>query len=164
MPDIDIHDVIKSSIKLERDTPKSCSFRVFQPEPDPDGILGMNPEFIDISARRMENVPRISAADICRISGTDKSVIVGTETGEQFEVIDEKDFEKSAVVDRVLVVDIRSEEEFKMGTLPGAVSIPADLAFEDPSEDQPFGSLKGKFENYFNPYAVGIPNNVSKFY
>jgi rhodanese-related sulfurtransferase len=41
------------------------------------------------------------------------------------------------------VVDIRSEEDYKNGTLPGAINLPAISAFDPPSQEYPFGSLKG---------------------
>ena len=142
MPDIDIHDVIKSSIKLHRDTPRSCAYRVFQPESDADGILGMSPKVIDLFERRNEHVPRISVADICRLNGLSRSTMIGTETGEQFEIIDPTEILKTAVLDRIFIVDVRTESEFRDGTLPGAHNLPAADAFDEPSEENPFGALK----------------------
>ena len=142
MPDIDIHDVIKSSIKLHRDTPRSCAFRVFQPEIDVDGVLGMSSHEIDLVARRNEHVPRISVADICRLSGLSRSTMIGTVTGEQFEIIDAAEVMKTAVLDRLFIVDIRSADEYRDGTLPGAHNLAASEAFEEPTEENPFGALK----------------------
>ena len=56
MPDIDIHDVIKISLRLCRDTPRSCAFRVHQRETDSDSALGMNPAFIDLDERRVRKM------------------------------------------------------------------------------------------------------------
>ena len=53
-----------------------------------------------------------------------------------------KETVQSSVIDRVLIVDIRKKEDFDSGTFPTAVSLPADDAFDEPTENSPFGSLK----------------------
>jgi len=143
MPDIDIHQVIKISLTLYRDTPKSCSFRVHQPEQDPDGQIGINRDFIDLDERRNEIIPRISPADVCRLAGVSRSSLLGNpeNNDDGFEIIT-KETVQSSVIDRVLIVDIRNKDDFDSGTFPTAVSLPADDAFDEPTENTPFGSLK----------------------
>ena len=144
--------MIKISLTLYRDTPKSCSFRVHQIENDQDGSIGMNRDFIDLDERRNEIIPRISPADCCRLAGVSRSSLLPDGNHENhenpstqddgFEVITKESIQ-SSVIDRVLIVDIRKAEDFNSGTFPTAVNLPADDAFDpEPTPSAPFGSLK----------------------
>ena len=104
MPDIDIHDVIKISLRLYRDTPPSCAFRVasgsdMKEEEEGDGLLGMNSEFIELDERRGEPLPRISAADVCRLAGIPRSSLLGSpESSNSFEIISHEQINSSGTV------------------------------------------------------------------
>jgi len=103
----------------------------------------MYSEGINLTERRNEHVPRISVADICRLNGLSRSTMIGSETGEKFEIIDPAEIlNKTAVLDRIFIVDVRAESEYRDGTLPGAYNLPAAEAFDEPSEENPFGALK----------------------
>merc|ERR1712150_64456 len=139
MPDIDIHNVIKISLRLALDTPRSCAFRVHQREPDCDDQLGMNPAFIDLDERRNEQLVRISPADICRLAAISRASLI--DDNEQTGAFNSEQ-ETSSVLDRIIIVDCRSSDDYALGTLPGALNLPADVAFEAPTEQAPLGSLK----------------------
>ena len=68
----------------------------------------------------MEQLPRISPADICRLAGISRASLID----------DEKSFEssvdQSSVLDRIVIIDIRPQDDYQTGTLPGALSLPAD--------------------------------------
>ena len=68
----------------------------------------------------MEQLPRISPADICRLAGISRASLID----------DEKSFDsspdQSSVLDRIVIIDIRPQDDYQSGTLPGALSLPAD--------------------------------------
>ena len=140
MPDIDVDDIVTQSTILHRDTPPSCSYRVHQPDFEDTSLLSIHKEDIDLQARRIERLPIISLSDVCRMNRIKSSTFIGNFTGEEFEIVD--DIESIGSVERLLIVDCRSEEEFKTGTLPGAINLPAESSFEDPTAEIPNPSLR----------------------
>ena len=103
MPAVDIDAVVSSSMEIFKSTPSSLTWRQHECERGPPGPLDMTP--IEIRELKTEKVGRISGAELLKL----------TEGSSQ----------------KAICLDIRPAEEFKLGTLPGAVNIPADSAFTE---------------------------------
>ena len=103
MPAVDIDAVVSSSMEIFKSTPSSLSWRQSECERGPPGPLDMTP--IEIRVLKTEKVGRISGAELLKL----------TEGSSQ----------------KAICLDIRPAEEFKLGTLPGAINVPADSAFTE---------------------------------
>lgn len=118
LPAIDIEKCVKDSIQIFCTTPKSLTYRKFgsppqkeQPRssstPVEEQIGDMSVKSVTLKQQKTEKVPRMSGDELKNLLS-----------------VDQRD-RKS----RVLVVDIRTVEEYKLGTLPGSVHIPSSSAF-----------------------------------
>ena len=103
MPAVDIDFVVSSSMEIFTSTPVTLTWRQHETERGDPGPTDMTP--LDISVLKSEKVGRISGAELLKLTeGPSKKAIC---------------------------VDIRSAEEFKLGTLPGAINVPAETAFNE---------------------------------
>ena len=107
MPAVDIDNVVSNSMDIFTSTPASLTWRQHECDRDSAGPLDMSP--LPIHVLKMEKVGRLSGAEVLSLM-----------EGE---------------VKKLVCVDVRSVEEFKLGTLPGAVNIPSEGAFDE------FGNL-----------------------
>ena len=103
MPAVDIDAVVSSSMEIFKSTPCSLTWRQHECERGPPGPLDMTP--IEIRVLKTEKVGRICGAELLKL----------TEGSSQ----------------KAICLDIRPAEEFKLGTLPEAINIPADSAFTE---------------------------------
>jgi len=111
MPSVDIDLVVSASKRIFKSIPPSLMYRAHDKPrsemEDPGSILDLGP--LSISTLKTEKVGRISGRD----------------------VIDLLDLRNTKYADlNILVVDIRARDEFKVGSLPGAVNLPAQLFLE----------------------------------
>lgn len=149
MPEIDIERCVKDSIKIFNHTPPSATLRK-QDNPDnrmkaPAEEQFMNlpeKEFIPLAQLRMEICVRISPRDLVRISTL-------THQSESYPMLSrdnassksnakeskkkQKSNERAKIVEaqKVLVVDVRSVEEFSGGHLAHSVNVPFDQVIDE---------------------------------
>ena len=101
MPAVDIDNVVVSSMEIFNTTPASLTWRQHECRRQEPGPLDMSG--LTVAILKMEKVGRISGAELLK-----------------------------ALEDNMAVcVDIRSPEEYKVGTLTKAVNIPHDSAFSE---------------------------------
>lgn len=146
MPEIDIQRCVQDSIKIFCSTPKSITYRVHENMNPKAGIpfvvtrlkittdeeaaypdLVMTP--VPLNELKSETCPRISAEDLLDL----------------LDLPDSKNKGKAQNV-KILVVDIRSNEEYCRGSLLKSINIPFDTAFlSDGTLDHPsLRNCKGK--------------------
>ena len=111
MPAVDIDHVVTQSMDLFNATPPSLSYRAEDCPRDTTNGGGGSPELdiqpLSVRVLKAEKVGRISARDVIRLlSG------------------------RGASTAQVQVVDVRPRDEVRLGTLPGALSIPAALLLQ----------------------------------
>ena len=154
MPDIDIERCVKDSIKLFNHTPPSASLRK-QDNPEnrmkaPAEEQFMNlpeKEFLSLAQLKSETCVRISPRDLVRISQlirqTDSYPMLSrdhvTHKLEAKDSAKKKKLknERMKLVDhqnKILVIDLRSEEEYEIGHLPYSVNIPFAQAISENNE------------------------------
>ncbi|XP_068249818.1 TBC domain-containing protein kinase-like protein [Palaemon carinicauda] len=119
MPDIDMERVVKESVQVFCSTPQSVTYRQHErPPPDPSKQLSPSPhttqasqdllmEAVNLSDLKKERCPRICGADVLELLAHKRS-----RSGRA----------------KVLVVDVRSAEEYYRGTLGDAINLPADTS------------------------------------
>ncbi|XP_059507508.1 TBC domain-containing protein kinase-like protein isoform X2 [Stegostoma tigrinum] len=143
LPEIDIERCVRESINLFCWTPKSATYRQHAQPPKPisdgNGVSRPSPyysadyqdlpktdlsrESIRLNELKTEVSPRISAEDLidlCELSGPTSSKMPTKKT-------------KSGKP-KLLVVDIRSSEEFTRGHISGSINIPYSSAFSPDGE------------------------------
>jgi TBC domain-containing protein kinase-like protein len=135
MPEIDIDKCVQDSIRIFCSTPKSATYRQHAHSPKattrskpvhsyytqdyhetPKTDLSMDP--IPFDELKSEKFPRISAEDLielCELSGLSHGSIPG------------KLSKSTKLV--VVVIDVRSEDEYKRGAMPRSLNIPFHTAF-----------------------------------
>lgn len=142
LPEIDIERCVRESINLFRWTPRSATYRQHAQIPKPatenNGVsrplyglseyqdiakTGLSREPVDLSELKTEVSPRISAEDLidlCELTGPiySKTPPKKTKSGKP----------------KLLVVDIRSSEDFNRGHIPGSINIPFISAFSPEGE------------------------------
>ncbi|XP_043917233.1 TBC domain-containing protein kinase-like protein isoform X2 [Protopterus annectens] len=142
LPEIDIERCVRESINLFRWTPRSATYRqhaqVLKPSSENNGVsrslyalseyqdkpkTGLSREPVDLSELKTEMSPRISAEDLidlCELTGSfhSKTPLKKTKSGKP----------------KLLVVDIRSSEDFNRGHIPGSINIPFSSAFSPEGE------------------------------
>ena len=96
MPAVDIDQVVVGSMEIFTSTPASLTWRQHEAVRDEPGPLDMSP--LPINVLKMEKVGRISGAELLSLLEDKKTVCV----------------------------DIRSIEEYKVGTLQSSVNVPFD--------------------------------------
>ena len=101
MPAVDIDNVVSSSMEIFNTTPASLTWRQHECRRDQPGPLDMTA--LTIAILKMEKVGRISGAELLQALEDSEAVCV----------------------------DIRSQEEYKVGTLSKAVNIPLETAFSE---------------------------------
>lgn len=111
MPSVDIDSVVSNSKVIFKSIPPSITFRAHdQVREKADDYLDLQP--LPVSVLRQEKIGRISARD----------------------VIDLLDVRKEKYsTPKIFILDVRSREEFKVGSLPGAHNIPSHLFLETQS-------------------------------
>ena len=99
MPAVEIEGVVNRSMEVFTSTPASLTWRQHErPRTGQPGPLDMTP--LSVQELKSEKVGRISGAELVSLAG--------------------------AAVSKVTIIDIRSSEEFRLGTVPGATSLPAE--------------------------------------
>jgi len=103
MPAVDIDAVVSSSMEIFTSTPVTLTWRQHECERGEPGPTDMTP--LDIAVLKSEKVGRISGAELLKLTeGSSKKAIC---------------------------IDIRPAEQFRLGTLPEAINVPSDTAFND---------------------------------
>ena len=113
MPAVDIDQVVVDSMEIFTSTPASLTWRQHEAVRDEPGPLDMSP--LPINVLKMEKVGRISGAELLSL-------------------LEEK---------KAVCVDIRSIEEYKVGTLQSSVNVPFD-AGENTTCGEMFEAAKSK--------------------
>eukprot|EP00794_Sanderia_malayensis_P007217 gene7217-8025_t len=142
MPGIDIEKTVKDSIKLFNHTPPSAAIRKHEnpayrlKAPEEEKFLNLpDKEFLSLEQLRAEVCPRISARDLVRISTiVQKQEIIGRtdmkelkkRQGKPDKTLSTKPDNRSG---KVLIVDIRSPEEYAVGYYKHSINIPYEQAF-----------------------------------
>ncbi|XP_064636191.1 TBC domain-containing protein kinase-like protein [Lineus longissimus] len=144
MPEIDIEKCVTDSIKVFCNTPKSSTYRQHaRPLQRKSGMpssgrpilsyystdyndmplneLSMEP--IPLEELRAEKCPRISAEDLIELSelqgpAGSKSPVKKSKSGKP----------------RIIIIDVRSPEDFQRGAIPGSINIPYVSAFSSDGE------------------------------
>jgi len=106
MPAVDIDNVVSTSMDIFTTTPPTLTWREHDCVRESPGPLDLSS--LSVSVLKMEKVGRISGADLLSLAD------ISTR--------------------KVLCIDVRQKEEFKLGTLPDAVNIPGDTAFCETGE------------------------------
>ena len=124
LPTVDIEKCVKDSIQIFCSTPKSLTFRKFGSPPDPspnqDGSFTLSS--ITLDEQKAEKVARISGEETLILLGLAKTTV--------------KTMARKTIKSRLLVVDIRSVSDYKLGALPESVNIPFD-----PNDEGSFAKL-----------------------
>ena len=113
MPAVDIDQVVVGSMEIFTSTPASLTWRQHEAARDEPGPLDMSP--LPINVLKMEKVGRISGAELLSL-------------------LEEK---------KTVCVDIRTNEEYKVGTLQSSVNVPFD-AGENTACGEMFEAAKSK--------------------
>ncbi|CAH1778018.1 unnamed protein product [Owenia fusiformis] len=134
MPEIDIEKCVQDSIRIFCSTPRSATFRQYAKQSksetsnkpwtsyystDPNTIKSaLDSEPIPLEELKANRCSRISAADLI-------------ELGELAGPVGTKSPTKKTKNSRpkILIIDIRSPEEYQRGTVPGSVNIPHTTSF-----------------------------------
>ena len=103
MPAVDIDNVVSASMEIFTSTPASLTWRQHECERETLGPLDMSP--LPIHVLKTEKVGRLSGAEVLSLMEDE--------------------------VKKLICVDVRSVEDFKLGTLPGAINIPSEGAFDE---------------------------------
>lgn len=103
MPAVDIDQVMAASMDIFTSTPATLTWRQHECERREAGPLDMTP--LPISVLKAEKVGRVSGAELLKLMKGEPK--------------------------RAICVDTRPGEEYKVGTLPEAVNIPADTMFTE---------------------------------
>ncbi|XP_068083084.1 TBC domain-containing protein kinase-like protein [Anabrus simplex] len=108
LPEVDMERCVLDSIELYCSTPRSVTYRQHELHPTPTTGTGENNMELEMSAipvaeLQSEFCPRISAADL-------------------LDLLDLKQTKYTRP--KVVAVDIRSQEEYTRGTVPGSINIP----------------------------------------
>jgi len=143
MPETDIERCVKDSIKIFKDTPKSACYREHAGVPktseeerptlsyytrdyheQPRTELSREP--IPLEELKADKVPRISAEDLIELAelagvGSSRSPTKKRQSSKP----------------EILIVDVRMADDFRRGTLQGAVNIPFQTAFSPEGELNP---------------------------
>ena len=101
MPAVDIDSVVSASISIFKTTPASLTWRQHQSADHEDNPLQMTA--VPIHTLKRERVGRMSGEELLQLISTDS----------------------------VCCVDVRPGDEFKLGTVAGAVSLPFDQALNE---------------------------------
>lgn len=119
MPDIDMERVVRESVQVFCSTPRSVTFRQHEcPRPDPsqaspahNAVQASQQDLVmdgvSLPELKREKCPRVCGADLLELLAHKRS-----HSGRA----------------KVLVVDVRSPEEFARGTLTDAINMPADTS------------------------------------
>lgn len=137
MPEIDIERCVQDSIKIFCSTPKSTTFRqharpskrnsrtdirpnvsYYSRDYNEQPVNDLSKDSVTIEELKVDKCPRISAEDLIEL---------GELTGPSVTRSPTKKSQNSKP--KLLVLDIRSPEEFKRGTVPGGINIPFQSAF-----------------------------------
>lgn len=132
MPEIDIEKCVQDSIKIFCSTPKSATFRqhahvskksvwphsrsstsYYSKDYNNQQTNELSKDNIPIEELKLEKCPRISAEDLIDLGELRTASISRSPTAKP----------------KLLVIDIRSAEDFKRGTVPGSINIPFHNAF-----------------------------------
>jgi len=103
MPAVDIDNVVSTSMDIFTSTPPSLTWRQHECIRESSGLLDMCS--LPISVLKAEKVGRISGSDLLNLA--------------------------SSTSNKVLCVDVRPNEEFKLGTLQYAVNLPSEGLFNE---------------------------------
>jgi len=135
MPEIDIEKCVDDSIKIFCNTPKSAAVRRHAPpataevknrrisasfcgyEVDDRSELGMFP--LPLEALKSDPCVRICAAELIDLCGLNK----------------QRRLSGSNATNKVLIIDIRSPDEYSKGTFPNAINLSFLQCFTSKSED-----------------------------
>jgi len=106
MPAVDIDNVVSTSMDIFTTTPPTLTWREHDCVRETPGPLDLSS--LPVNVLKAEKVGRISGADLLSLLKNSGK--------------------------KVLIIDIRSAEEFKLGTLQDAINIPGDTAFNESGE------------------------------
>ncbi|KAK4296947.1 hypothetical protein Pmani_030595 [Petrolisthes manimaculis] len=117
MPDIDMERVVRDSVQVFCSTPPSVTFRQHQrptSERDNNSHLPQSSQDllmtgVSLAELKGEQCPQVSGADLLELSAQRRKSRRG--------------------LAKLLLVDVRTSEEFARGTLPEAMNMPADFTF-----------------------------------
>ncbi|CAF0853993.1 unnamed protein product [Adineta steineri] len=113
LPEIDIERCVRDSIDIFASTPRSCTYREHASDLTNYQInndLDMNP--FPLADLKFERCPRISANDVVELN-------------------DLKAPTASLKTSKLLLIDIRTPDEYMKAALPASVNIPYENAFDD---------------------------------
>ena len=145
MPSIDIERCVKDSIKLFNYTPPSAGLRKQDNPmnrfraPAEDQFMNLpEKEFIPLAQLKAETCLRISSRDLVRISSlVHQQGCLPIFSKEKFDPkkkvkpANSSDSPEHNQKKKVLVVDLRTEEDFSSGHLPNSVNVPFKTAISD---------------------------------
>ena len=153
LPAIDIERCVKDSIQIFCSTPRSLTYRKYgSPANEPEKKNEQEFEFyhakskqamqealtmesITLEQQKREKVPRISGEEALILLGLAKTRIT-TKTqpgvyGTSENIKAESTFKVGRMTrSRMIVIDVRSSNEFKRGALPESINIPFSKAFD----------------------------------
>jgi len=106
MPAVDIDSVVSACMDIFTSTPPTLTWREHDCVRKAPGPLDLSS--LPVNVLKMEKVGRISGSDLLSLAETSAR--------------------------KVLCVDVRQPEEFKLGTVPDAINVPGDVAFNESGE------------------------------
>ncbi|XP_041359540.1 TBC domain-containing protein kinase-like protein [Gigantopelta aegis] len=141
MPEIDIGRCVQDSIKIFCGSPKSATFRQHaRPPRKPKSEMRPNlsyysrdyheqpctelsMEAVPVEELKVEKSPRISAEDLIELGELQGTALSRSPTKK-----------KHNSKPMILVIDVRSQDEYQRGTIPGSINIPFQTAFSPEGE------------------------------
>ncbi len=129
LPAIDIEKCVSDSVQIFCSTPKSLTYRKYgsaRTVSRPSDLYSqLTLESVTLEMQRSDKVPRISGEELLNLLGLRPSLDPSKRLSHHHHQSPQQ--QRS----RVIVLDVRSKADYKLGSLPGSINIPFAGAFGD---------------------------------